>query len=67
MTIEIKPAGFPCKIEECPPGMFLYENQICFKSEYKTNAGEMELYCDSGEAFVPREVLVTPLEYVVIE
>lgn len=45
-------------IEECPPGFFYYEGQLCFKSEY---GAEMQYYCSSGESFMPRKVKVQPV------
>lgn len=67
MDIKLRPSGFNCKIENCPPGMFLYENQICFKSEYGNNNGDIEVFNDAGEYFTPRNVIVTPLEYEIYE
>lgn len=29
------PAGWPCSLHECPPGFFLHENTVCFKTEYE--------------------------------
>lgn len=45
--LELKPDGFPCKLQECPPGLFLCGENVCLKSEYGNN----EAYCDSGEYF----------------
>lgn len=41
----IVPDGWKCKLNECPPGFFVYDNQLCFKTEYD------EVYCSSGETF----------------
>lgn len=68
--IEIKPDGWPIQIEECPPGFFMYEGQLCFKSEYKTEASnyqDMEVFNSAGEYFMPRNVLVQPVEVVETE
>ena len=35
---------------ECPPGYFLFNENVCFKSEYRTK-GSCDVYCDSGEYF----------------
>jgi len=35
----LEPYGWPCSLGDCPPGPFLYENTVCFKTEY----GAMEL------------------------
>lgn len=59
--VTVVPDGWACMIEECPPGFFWYEGQLCFKSEY---GAEMQYYCSSGESFWPREVKVQPVTYV---
>lgn len=56
--VTIIPDGWECMIEECPPGFFYYQGQLCFKSEY---AAEMQYYCSSGESFMPRKVMVQPV------
>ena len=28
------PEGWPCELRECPPGLFLYQDNVCFKTEY---------------------------------
>ena len=44
--IQIKPKGFPCKLRDCKPGLFLYERDVCFRSDYN------EFYIiGSGETF----------------
>lgn len=60
--IKIIPDGWECLIEECPPGFFYYKGQLCFKTEYFTEE-EMEVYCDSGETFMPRKIMVQPVIY----
>lgn len=47
----LEPDGWPCTLEECPPGLFLCQKDICFKTEYRTEKGNIESYCDSGEFF----------------
>ncbi len=43
------PFGWPCKLEECPPGIFWFNNSFGFKDEYG-KAGN--IFCiDSGEIF----------------
>lgn len=37
---------------ECPPGFFVHDGDVCFKSEYR-NDGKVEAFIDSGEAFCP--------------
>ena len=63
--LEMKPDGFPLTLAECPPGFFLKDDMIGFKSEYN------DVFCDSGEAFwagtsvqVERDkIIVQPLVY----
>lgn len=51
--LELKPEGFPCKLRECPPGFFLKDDEVCFKSEYSKDQDKnrVEAYCESGEFF----------------
>lgn len=32
--LELKPDGWPCKLSECPPGFFLFNDSVCYKSSY---------------------------------
>jgi hypothetical protein len=57
-TVKIVPDGWECTVEECSPGFFWYDHQLCFKSEY---AAEMQYYCSSGESFMPRKIMVQPV------
>ena len=43
--IELIPHGHKCKLKDCPPGFFLFENEVCLKTEY----GENDSYLDNGE------------------
>lgn len=45
------PNGWVCTLLECPPGHFMFEEHLCFKTEYRTDNGELEVFCESGEAF----------------
>lgn len=47
------PHGWPVRLIECPPGLFSYDGEIGFKSEYFTNDPErMEVFfAESGEVF----------------
>lgn len=53
--LKIWPKGWPCTLEECPPGFFLFRDSLCLKSEYHTTtqSGESnaDAYCESGEYF----------------
>ena len=42
----IVPDQWQCPLKECPPGFYMYEDNLCFKSEYG-----FEVFCDSGEYF----------------
>lgn len=35
MKMIINPEGWPCKLKDCPPGFFVWEGNLCFKTEYK--------------------------------
>ena len=43
--LELIPLNFPCRLGECPPGFFLFRDEVCFKSEYT------ESYNSAGEYF----------------
>lgn len=43
---------FGLRLDECPPGLFLFGNCLGFKSEYRTASGYTEAFCvESGESF----------------
>jgi hypothetical protein len=46
----IEPDGWPTTLAECPPGPFMFNDSLCFKSEYRTD-GKIEAFCESGEFF----------------
>lgn len=46
----IEPYGWPCALFACPPGFFMFQDMLCFKTEYHPE-GDVEVYCDSGEVF----------------
>ena len=65
-TLSIKPDGWPCTLLECPPGFFVYEDSLCFKTEYDQDI--VEAYCESGETFCKEKTtIVQPVEAVWIE
>jgi len=64
--LEVIPEGWPCTIEECRPGHFVYKDQLCFKTEYKSE-NDIEVFCESGESFCPRKVDVQPVSYHWVE
>lgn len=62
---------FACRLDQCPPGLFLLGDCLGFKTEYRTTSGWTEAFVvDSGESFgggavssEDREALmVTPVE-----
>lgn len=43
---------FACRLDECPPGLFLSNGCLGLKTEYRTNSGWTEAFVvASGEAF----------------
>lgn len=68
--LEIVPKGWSCTVEECPPGHFVYQDQLCFKTEYRGDKSisvggndDIEVFCCSGEHFCPRNITVQPVSY----
>lgn len=67
-TLILEPSGWPCRYDEAPPGPFLWNDVLCFKSEYKTATGEIEGYNSSGEFLVcENQNIVQPVISVWIE
>ena len=59
----MKPGGWPCTVDECEPGVFVAQKQLCFKSEYHRDGGEAEAFNSAGEAYHgDPDGLVTPVE-----
>lgn len=54
--------GWPCTLEECEPGHFIYEGNVGFKTEYRT-AGEVEVYNEAGEFFCVETAEVQPIVF----
>ena len=52
-NIRIRPSDFPCSLKECPAGLFLFDESLGLKSEYKDPVNnEMEVFVvESGEVF----------------
>jgi hypothetical protein len=62
----IEPSGWPCTLKECPPGFFLYEKQLCFKTEYGKAINfqgpyEPDAYNSAGEHFCLLDAEVQPV------
>lgn len=52
----LEPEGWPCTLSECPPGLFVFNDIVGFKSEYgaRDESGRIysEVFCaDTGEYF----------------
>lgn len=58
-TCRIVPDGWPVKVEECPPGFFMCDDQLCFRNEY----GQNGIFNSAGEYFVTRGIMVQPVIY----
>jgi len=46
----VNPDGWPCTFNECPPGFFVFEDNLYLKSEYRSE-DKSDAYCESGEYF----------------
>jgi len=62
--LEIVPKGWPKQLEEYRGGHFVYEKQLCFKTEYHDQNGNIEAYNSAGERFNATDVVVQPVEFV---
>lgn len=56
MTIELKKDSDMCTLADCPPGLFLFDKILGFKTEYSLELGQKEYYPQafvvaSGEVF----------------
>lgn len=49
MRYSLTPAGWPCRLDMCPPGPFIYEGRLCLKSEYCSPERKFEAFGDTGE------------------
>lgn len=66
--------SLPCRLVDCPPGLFMYNGTLGFKSEYFASTPiKMEVFCvESGEFFwggtsdflIRAHLLVTPMQIV---
>lgn len=64
--ITLVPSGWPCTLEECPPGPFIVSDRLCFKSEYGDNEGKRDIYNSAGEFWCGGyDVVVQPVETVI--
>jgi hypothetical protein len=54
----IKPSGWPCALAVCPPGHFIFNDKLCFKSKYfKESGGKIysEVYNEIGDILGDRD------------
>jgi hypothetical protein len=50
--VTLVPSQDECTLDECPPGLFLFDGTLGLKDEYGTHEGRLDVYCaDSGEYF----------------
>lgn len=61
--LEIVPKGWPIPLTEYRGGHFVYEKQLCFKTEYRDQNGNIEAYNSAGERFNDTDVEVQPVEF----
>jgi hypothetical protein len=56
----MEPSGWSCTLAECPPGFFVCDDSLCFKTEY----GAVGSFNEAGEHFVsdPATTEVQPVE-----
>ena len=43
----IEPEGWSCRLTECRPGLFVFDNELCLKDDYRDGP----YICDGGETF----------------
>ena len=48
-SLVVKPDGWPCSLVECPPGFFVFEGNLCLKTEYGLE--DLEVFNCGGEVF----------------
>lgn len=58
----LAPRGFPCSFLEADAGPFIFDGNLCHKTEYRRPDGTPEAYCESGEAFHAKgDIVVQPV------
>lgn len=60
----LEPNGWPCTLSDCPPGPFIYKDQLCFKSEYGGEKGP-DAYNSAGEYFCGKDRNQTEVQSVI--
>lgn len=61
----IKPYYWPCTLAECPPGFFVVNDALCFKTEYSSE--KTEAYVGSGEYFAGGAVSKEDRENIMVQ
>jgi hypothetical protein len=54
----IEPNGWQCTLEECPMGHFVYQNELCFKTDHNSNT---RAYNPKGDNFRRTDIMVQPV------
>ncbi len=49
--LQVYPNDWQCTLAECPAGLFVYGDTLCFKSEYRHEGHTEAFVVESGEAF----------------
>lgn len=47
----LRPKDWECTIAECPPGPFVFDGDVGFKTAYRHSGGHSEVFCSNGDAF----------------
>lgn len=59
----IEPSGWPCTLKECIPGHLVYQDQLCFKTEYSID-GKLQAFNCAGEYLcIPDSAIVQPVQF----
>ena len=65
VRIELVPSGFPCRLANCPPGPFLYGDNVGMKSVhdsvYVVNNGDA-FWGDTDKGACRNDLIVQPLD-----
>jgi hypothetical protein len=61
----ILPEGWRCSLEDCPPGFFVTpDGSLCLKTEYRNEAGDMQVYNGAGESYHGPKEDVQPVKAI---
>lgn len=61
--LKIVPYGWPCSLEECPPGHLVFGGEhLGYKTEYSNGVGKIDAYNAGGETLCISETeIVQPV------